>query len=162
MGRYTGTMQDSANAKLILVQGTSIASWLIKRATQSPYSHVGLVIGGLTYEMDFGGFHSRPVESYPWPHSIHEIDGMTPEKTRIVLRRCLMFKDARYDYGKVLGQGFEIFLAAVGIRSILDCQAALSCTEITIAALEAAGYQFAVGQACATPASVSKEKFVLT
>lgn len=154
-------MSDPLHAKLILVQGTSIASWFIKRATQSPHSHVGLVIGGLTYEMDFGGFFSRPIESYPWPHSLHEIDGMTAERTQIILRRCLLFKGARYDYGKVLGQGFEIFLAALRVRPVLDCQASLSCAEGTIAALEAAGYEFTVGQACATPASISKEKFIL-
>lgn len=161
MGRYTSTMQDPANAKLILVQGTSIAAWLIKRATGSPVSHVGLVIGGLTYEMDFGGFYSRPVSAYPWPHTIHEIEGMTREKTQIILRRCMLYTGARYDYGKVFGQGLGIFLHLLGARSILDSRLALSCTEITIAALEAAGYEFEIREALATPASVSKEKFII-
>lgn len=153
-----------ADVQLLLVQGTSPLSWLIKRFTGSPYSHVGLVIGGLTYEMDTGGFRSIPVAGYPWPSTLHRLEGMTPEKRQIILLKALEFKNRRYDYGKVLGMGLDLALLGLGLRSFrqrLDHRYATECAEMVIYCLEAAGYTFAVKQDEATPGTIAKERFVL-
>jgi hypothetical protein len=144
-------------AMLMLVKGTSPWSYLIKRATQSPYSHVCFAIAGLTYEMDFGGYYSRPVEKYAWAYDLYEIEGMTAAKSMVLRDWCTTHKGAPYDYGKVFGQGLDILFHVTGFRSLLDSKRAMSCVEWCCDGLEAVQNPLVCSQAVAYPSTIGAD-----
>lgn len=148
------------HAQLILVEGTSIVSWLIKRATQSPYSHSAFVIDGLTYEIDLGGFYRRDIRRYPWKYDLYNVQGMTPDRSTALRDWCWANRKRPYDMGKVLGQGIEIFWHITGIRSVLDSERALSCTEWIYEGLKHVGILLSKPQAYLTPVDISRDPLV--
>lgn len=142
-------------AQVILVKGTSLWARAIQHATSSPYSHVGFLIRGRTYEMDFGGYYSRPIGTYAWGYDLYGIYGMTEEKTRTLEQWCLSCRDVPYDVGKIIGQGLELLLHWAGIRSLLDSKRALTCAEFVCEGMRIVGLETQVPQDQATPSSVA-------
>lgn len=148
-------------AKIFLVRGNSVISWFIKKATGSPYSHIGFIIDGRTYEMDFGGFISRELDTYAWPIDIYDINGVTEEETSLLKSWCLMHKYTPYDYGKVIGQGIDILLHVSGFRSILDSKKAMSCAEFVDRGLFFIEKKLEADCDKATPASIYSDKLII-
>jgi hypothetical protein len=124
-------------ALLILVRGTSLWARAIQKATASPYSHVGMVIAGMTYEFDYGGFYSRPLATYAWSYDLYAIRGMDPERTEACQKWWNDHRKAPYDYGKVLSQGLELVFHWTGFRPIIDSDKAFSCSEAVGECLQA-------------------------
>lgn len=150
------------DAQLILVKGTSPIAWLIQRATGSPYSHVGFLIDGMTYEQDLG-FVSRPIDEYGWPYDLFSIEGMTPEKSEALRVWCLANRHTPYDYGKVLGMGLDTLLVLkhlVGWRSLLDSKAAMNCAEWCWQGMCSQGISCARPLATITPLEISQDPAV--
>lgn len=148
-----------STAQAMLVKGTSIWARAIQRATGSPYSHVAFAFEGRTYEWDFGGFCSRPIAQYAWAYDLFDIGGMTPERSQLLRRWCLANRGAPYDYGKVLGQGFELIFHWAGLRRLVDSKRAMSCAECFSAALAIPGIDICVGcdETVITPALISRD-----
>jgi hypothetical protein len=147
----------------MLVKGTSWLSRAIQTATKSPYSHVAFMMGDITYEADSpGGVQSRYVKGYPWPYDLYRIDGLDADKAVSLHGWCTeqLCKNPGYDYGKVIGLGLDMLLHACGFRSLLDSQRTFTCSEFICDGLHSVGIELKVGQAMATPASISRDPLI--
>lgn len=144
-------------AQAMLVKGTSLWARAIQRATNSPYSHVGFAFEGRTYEMDFGGFYSRDLETYAWDYDLFDIQGMDEGRSFQLRKDCLLNRGTRYDYGKVLGQGIELFFHYAGVRRLIDSKSAMSCAEWFQARLLPFEICLACDQTVVSPALIAKD-----
>ena len=147
-------------ARLMLVKGTGLISWLIKRETGSIYSHCCWLIGDRTFEIDRGGFSSSPLVGYPLPYDLFTVDGLDENNAVLLQRWCLAHKDAHYDYGKVLGQGLDLILHVSGFRSILNSKRAMSCAEWVYNSADAMGIRFQKNQANLYPGDLCHDPLV--
>jgi hypothetical protein len=148
-------------AYLMLVKGTSPWAHVIQKVTQSPYSHVCFAIGGMTFEMDFGGWYSRPVANYAWAYDAYGMKGMTQERTETIRRWWKARRWARYNYGHVLAQGATIiYHHLTQSKDLLHPEASYSCAQAVCDSAEEAGLIFQKGEGAITPADISKDPLV--
>lgn len=125
--------------RLILVKGNSFVSKIIKRVTDSEYSHCGFLFGNTTVEADYGGVQVRDISTYPWPYDVFEINGMTWDKHYQLNKWCAAQIGKPYDYLKVIGLFAEIMFHYSGVRSLLDSKTAFCCTELISQGLDVIG-----------------------
>jgi hypothetical protein len=129
-------------AYLMLVEGTSWISAIIKRESGSRFSHCAFAfvdrLEAKTYESDFGGSISRQLADYPWPYTLYSVEGLTGNALQeIALRRwCVAKMSTPYDYTDVLGVGLNRALTWLGIPAyllgwsrLLNNRKALTCIE---------------------------------
>lgn len=144
---------------VVLVDGTSRwhwfypVSWLLKRSTNSEWSHCALMIDGLVYEADAGGVASYEYRGYrqKWRTRLLAIRGLTPEAEQKIHTWCRASLGTPYDYGKLLGMFFQVTCGWVLPRILLDRRDWFTCYEYLFEALLQGDVRLEKDQASGVP-----------
>jgi len=108
---------------ILLCKSKGFISWLIKRGTNSKYSHVAIVasakLGLIVEAVPAGGVRAIHIGNYKTPFDVYRIKDKYDYKLTEVVAYLIKMLARKYDFSSVIKLGWKMFLRKVKLLKLL-------------------------------------------
>lgn len=141
-------MQRLQTADVLVVEGTGILAWFVRRATGSAYTHAAVYVGENEIA-EVGASYPARIARLRYPrYAALRLPGLTVGQAVRIALWCRARAGSRYDWRAI---GELVLRLFGGLHACVQDRRRYICTELVLGAYRAAGIDLAPGCGVLTP-----------